>query len=36
MSKVMVIPEGTVKTYLSRGKAILKESYKEEEDKCHG
>lgn len=36
ISEVMVIPEGTVKTYLSRGKAHLKKSYKEEEDKCHG
>jgi DNA-directed RNA polymerase specialized sigma24 family protein len=32
----MEIPEGTVKTYLSRGKADLKTSYKEKGDKCHG
>lgn len=36
ISEVMEIPEGTVKTYLSRGKADLKKSYKEEEGKCHG
>ncbi|TWD93203.1 RNA polymerase sigma (SigV) subunit [Neobacillus bataviensis] len=36
ISEVMEIPEGTVKTYLSRGKADLKKSYKEEGDKCHG
>jgi RNA polymerase sigma-70 factor (ECF subfamily) len=36
ISEVMEIPEGTVKTYLSRGKAILRESYKEEGDRCHG
>ncbi|WP_102691561.1 sigma-70 family RNA polymerase sigma factor [Rummeliibacillus pycnus] len=32
ISEVMEIPEGTVKTYLSRGKAELKKSYKEEEE----
>ncbi|CAH0345003.1 sigma-70 family RNA polymerase sigma factor [Bacillus sp. CECT 9360] len=36
ISEVMEIPEGTVKTYLSRGKANLKKSYKEKGDKCHG
>ncbi|MGJ7919108.1 sigma-70 family RNA polymerase sigma factor [Neobacillus sp. LXY-4] len=36
ISSVMEIPENTVKTYLSRGKAELKKSYKNEEDKCHG
>ncbi|TKG98825.1 sigma-70 family RNA polymerase sigma factor [Peribacillus simplex] len=37
ISSVMEIPENTVKTYLSRGKAELKKSYEnEEEDKCHG
>lgn len=37
ISGVMEIPENTVKTYLSRGKAELKKSYKnEEEDKFHG
>jgi RNA polymerase sigma-70 factor (TIGR02954 family) len=36
ISSVMEIPESTVKTYLSRGKAELKKSYKNEEDKCHG
>nr|WP_307152085.1 sigma-70 family RNA polymerase sigma factor [Robertmurraya andreesenii] len=36
ISGVMEIPESTVKTYLSRGKAELKEFYKDEEDKCHG
>ncbi|WP_226671157.1 sigma-70 family RNA polymerase sigma factor [Metabacillus litoralis] len=36
ISELMEIPEGTVKTYLSRGKASLRKSYKEEEDKCHG
>ncbi|WP_059172318.1 sigma-70 family RNA polymerase sigma factor [Bacillus sp. FJAT-27445] len=36
ISSVMEIPESTVKTYLSRGKAELKKSYKDEEDKCHG
>lgn len=30
ISEIMSIPEGTVKTYLSRGKAALKKSYKEE------
>jgi RNA polymerase sigma-70 factor (TIGR02954 family) len=36
ISEIMEIPEGTVKTYLSRGKADLKKSYKEKGDKCHG
>lgn len=36
ISGVMEIPESTVKTYLSRGKAELKKFYKDEEDKCHG
>ncbi|WP_374121012.1 sigma-70 family RNA polymerase sigma factor [Neobacillus sp. PS2-9] len=36
ISSVMEIPESTVKTYLSRGKAELKKSYKNEEDQCHG
>ena len=36
ISNVMEIPENTVKTYLSRGKAELKKVYKSEEDKCHG
>ncbi|RBP89153.1 RNA polymerase sigma (SigV) subunit [Cytobacillus firmus] len=36
ISSVMEIPESTVKTYLSRGKAELKKSYRSEEDKCHG
>jgi RNA polymerase sigma-70 factor (TIGR02954 family) len=36
ISSVMEIPENTVKTYLSRGRAELKKSYKNEEDKCHG
>jgi RNA polymerase sigma-70 factor (TIGR02954 family) len=36
ISEIMEIPEGTVKTYLSRGKAELKKSYKEEEGKCNG
>lgn len=36
ISSVMEIPENTVKTYLSRGKAELKKVYKCEEDKCHG
>jgi RNA polymerase sigma-70 factor (TIGR02954 family) len=36
ISSVMEIPEGTVKTYLSRGKAELKKSYKNEEDIYHG
>ncbi|TCN26489.1 sigma-70 family RNA polymerase sigma factor [Mesobacillus foraminis] len=36
ISSVMEIPENTVKTYLSRGKAELKKVYKSEEDKCHG
>lgn len=36
ISEIMEIPEGTVKTYLSRGKAELKKSYKDEEGKCNG
>lgn len=36
ISSVMDIPENTVKTYLSRGKAELKKFYKNEEDECHG
>lgn len=36
ISEVMEIPEGTVKTYLSRGKADLKKSYNEEGRKCYG
>lgn len=36
ISSIMEIPESTVKTYLSRGKAELKKFYKDEEDKCHG
>ncbi|MDM5197245.1 sigma-70 family RNA polymerase sigma factor [Fictibacillus enclensis] len=36
ISSVLEIPENTVKTYLSRGKAELKKSYKNEEDECHG
>ncbi|MGE7186988.1 sigma-70 family RNA polymerase sigma factor [Peribacillus sp. NPDC006672] len=36
ISEIMETPEGTVKTYLSRGKAELKKSYKEEEGKCNG
>nr|WP_246944812.1 sigma-70 family RNA polymerase sigma factor [Bacillus pinisoli] len=36
ISGVMEIPENTVKTYLSRGKAELRKTYKSEEDKCHG
>ncbi|MRX72782.1 sigma-70 family RNA polymerase sigma factor [Bacillus lacus] len=36
ISSIMEIPESTVKTYLSRGKAELKKSYNNEEDKCHG
>lgn len=36
ISSVMEIPENTVKTYLSRGKAELKKVYRSEEDKCHG
>jgi RNA polymerase sigma-70 factor (TIGR02954 family) len=36
ISEVMEIPEGTVKTYLSRAKADLKKSYKDEGDKCNG
>ncbi|MBM7661063.1 RNA polymerase sigma-70 factor (ECF subfamily) [Bacillus mesophilus] len=36
ISSVMEIPENTVKTYLSRGKAELKKVYKSEEDTCHG
>lgn len=36
ISHVMEVPENTVKTYLSRGKAELKKFYQSEEDKCHG
>nr|WP_218154480.1 sigma-70 family RNA polymerase sigma factor [Bacillus sp. OV322] len=36
ISSIMEIPEGTVKTYLRRGKEELKKYYKNEEDKCHG
>ena len=36
ISKEMDIPENTVKTYLSRGKAELKKLINSEEDKCHG
>ena len=36
ISDMMGIPEGTVKTHLSRGKADLKKSYKKGEDECHG
>lgn len=36
ISEIMEIPEGTVKTYLSRGKVELKKAYKEEEGKCNG
>jgi RNA polymerase sigma-70 factor (TIGR02954 family) len=36
ISEMMEIPEGTVKTYLSRGKADLLKSYKKEEGKCNG
>ncbi len=36
ISNIMGIPENTVKTYLRRGKAELKKSYKSEEDSCHG
>ncbi|WP_322114335.1 sigma-70 family RNA polymerase sigma factor [Fictibacillus sp. KU28468] len=36
ISSVMDVPESTVKTYLSRGKAELKKSYKDEEGQCHG
>lgn len=36
ISNVMEIPENTVKTYLSRGKAELKKVYQSEEDTCHG
>lgn len=36
ISEIMEIPEGTVKTYLSRGKAELKKFYKEEEGICNG
>lgn len=34
ISEIMEIPEGTVKTYLSRGKAALKKSF--EREKCCG
>lgn len=36
ISEIMEIPEGTVKTYLSRGKVDLKKFYKEMEEKYHG
>lgn len=36
ISDVMGIPENSVKTYLSRGKADLKNVYLVGEDKCHG
>ena len=36
ISEIMVFPEWTVKTNLSRGKAELKKFYKEEEGKCNG
>ncbi|WP_409273360.1 sigma-70 family RNA polymerase sigma factor [Neobacillus sp. SCS-31] len=36
ISSFMEIPEGSVKTYLSRAKVELKKSYKNEEGKCHG
>ncbi|MEI2666054.1 sigma-70 family RNA polymerase sigma factor [Rossellomorea sp. LJF3] len=36
ISKEMEVPENTVKTYLSRGKAELKKFIKGEEDTCHG
>ena len=36
ISSLMKIPENTVKTYLSRGKAELKKSYINDEDECHG
>ncbi|WP_419882890.1 sigma-70 family RNA polymerase sigma factor [Peribacillus sp. B-H-3] len=36
ISSVLEIPENTIKTYLSRGKAELKKFYKNEEDIYHG
>lgn len=36
ISRVMDIPENTVKTYLSRGKAELKKVYETEEARSHG
>ncbi|WP_234969289.1 sigma-70 family RNA polymerase sigma factor [Bacillus massilinigeriensis] len=36
ISTLMEVPEGTVKTYLSRGKAELKKFYEEMEGECHG
>jgi RNA polymerase sigma-70 factor (TIGR02954 family) len=36
ISSVMEIPENTVKTYLSRGKAELKKIYEKEEERSHG
>lgn len=36
ISSVMDIPENTVKTYLSRGKAELKKLYEKEEARSHG
>lgn len=36
ISELMEVPEGTVKTYLSRGKAELKKSYTKKEDESHG
>jgi RNA polymerase sigma-70 factor (TIGR02954 family) len=36
ISRVMDIPENTVKTYLSRGKAELKKAYEKEEERFHG
>ncbi|WP_235860245.1 sigma-70 family RNA polymerase sigma factor [Rossellomorea aquimaris] len=36
ISTVMDIPENTVKTYLSRGKAELKKVYEKEEERSHG
>ncbi|WP_430489157.1 sigma-70 family RNA polymerase sigma factor [Rossellomorea marisflavi] len=36
ISEMMGIPENTVKTNLSRGRAELKKFYQDEEDKCHG
>ncbi|MEG9295049.1 sigma-70 family RNA polymerase sigma factor [Mangrovibacillus sp. Mu-81] len=36
ISTAMEIPENTVKTYLSRGKAELKKLYEKEEERSHG
>lgn len=36
VSELMEIPESTVKTYLSRGKAELKKSYTNKGDESHG